>query len=1050
MAYLTGSSRTVVLRLSVSGDWKRQRHVLLPSEEPYGGAAADMAAGAFGCSVSITPFSENVDPGTGLEEHMGVEVTCTTPYGSTDQKLYDVIPIPGTLGHDYSWSGYVEFAVELQQTIEESLVGSSPYWRFSVPDSPFETKELMEDTHKPGGQIRATAVITDANGTHTVEQSDTIATRTSETFGVSASINGPAGEATAGQGGTGNWTWGAPVPQGTGDDVAGLDYPSPSYNYTETVSTAGGNVTAELSSFCQVELTSKRWFVPDPGGLPTGTWFSAPADGEMSTVVYPTKTIDVTGVFRAMDAAYPDSLTARVTGIGAPTGYVDGSGSGTWSVSGTQEAYSVSGTAMGVDEPDLSKSEWEDVEASITTASLSAAGESTLLQRILFRGKQYGGMSVSLADSVNLSSVLSPTIDNSTPGQSSLDWGGELVSLRPYAYADIKFRVVGAADVDLTLHLVPPGTSDLTTAAWKDYLGGAAGDTQTDEYSGDATPTKTWTLNSGPTDGAWVTVRIDLLKPENVSDTTDDQDTLMTEPPRSPRYYGVPLLESVLLDGGGSNTVEFDATAPITLVREETRDEKADYLPTFYAVTQSGTVLSGPWGVSARPTEGFDDSVTTIEYRARRFLQGFVDGHAGIEEYDLYLTQTTTEVATTLNWSLQTIQGLVDRLNGTQGLSSGDYGDVRRYPGVTATVTTPVPGSGCSPTPPALPPASDCLYNAARPAVELWGAGALVDHDTDTWTYGLLIDLGGGEAQVLFDVWSGHPGAKGAQGGYDDTQTLRGAAILRGDAQGVVFDDAGARSSGVTVRLRQTSDSSDRGSDATDADGWYVTGLPFGKGGLAHNVIAESGDNPNVSIGDLLSRHRHRAFFGVAVGGIWLSADISDTLRAARAEVKGGTIHLGFAALPDGSLWSDTDTGIEGARPCLRYRRADRQGGILLVYESDPGGGSLDILRRVTNDEGGSFSVATTVFSGGYQFPCVAISPTGMEHHFAIRDSDSAVRGKVMDPQGNTAIAEFTAVAGAVDADAIAAYERFGFIYLLYRDGGAIQTVRSSDLTTFA
>lgn len=376
--------------------------------------------------------------------------------------------------------------------------------------------------------------------------------------------------------------------------------------------------------------------------------------------------------------------------------------------------------------------------------------------------------------------------------------------------------------------------------------------------------------------------------------------------------------------------------------------------------------------------------------------------------------------------------------------------------------------------------------------------------------------------EFSWSVWEGHYGA-----------------VLNGSGQEVVHIEDGPPEV-------------ERSRVSVNSEEFFRTDGDYGRKGVPQSLYVDDGDTERRNAGN---GGQGRAFFNWHLWRIteskWLSADLSDTLRAARAYVKNGTIRLEFATLPDGSEWSDGDTDLAGERPCVRYRRSDRNGGILLVYEKDSdGSGDKDILRRVTNDEGRTFEGSPiTVFegggSGGYSFPTLAVSPTGMEshfairdsdsairgvvlegqgnvqvgeftavsgveadaiaafisqrtgrvylvyrdgtgihrvysddlvtfggavslfgtgyqlvgcalsptgmeHYFAIRDSDSAIRGVVLDPQGNTAIAEFTAVSGAVDADAIAAYERFGFIYLLYRDGGAIQTVRSSDLTTFA
>lgn len=277
--------------------------------------------------------------------------------------------------------------------------------------------------------------------------------------------------------------------------------------------------------------------------------------------------------------------------------------------------------------------------------------------------------------------------------------------------------------------------------------------------------------------------------------------------------------------------------------------------------------------------------------------------------------------------------------------------------------------------------------------------------------------------EFSWSVWMGHYGG-----------------VLNGVGQEVVHIETGppeVERSRVTV----------------DSEEFFRTDGQYGRKGIPQALYVDDGDTERrEDIG-----RSGRAIFEWHLWRVststWLSADLSDTLRAARAYLKNGTIRLEFATLPDGSEWSDGDTDISGAsRPCVRYRRSDRMGGILLVYETDEDDdGSFDIIRRVTNDEGGSFSLPITVFAAGYQFPTLAVSPTGMESHFAIRDSDSAIRGVVLEGQGNVQVAEFTAVSG-VEADAIAAFvnPRTGRVYLVYRDATGIHRVYSDDLTTFS
>lgn len=179
----------------------------------------------------------------------------------------------------------------------------------------------------------------------------------------------------------------------------------------------------------------------------------------------------------------------------------------------------------------------------------------------------------------------------------------------------------------------------------------------------------------------------------------------------------------------------------------------------------------------------------------------------------------------------------------------------------------------------------------------------------------------------------------------------------------------------------------------------------------------------------------------------WLSADLSPTGRATLAYVTGSSIRLAHASRQDAAYpggWTEVDTGQGGQWPCVRYEGAT--GLLLLAYEE-----SGSIKLRTTEDEGGVLDVAITVFSGaGYKYPALAVSETGLRHAFAY--NGGAVKAKTLDQQGNTVIAEASAIASGVADDAIAAYTRDGRVYLAYRDSGtgAVKVVSSVDGVTFS
>ena len=172
----------------------------------------------------------------------------------------------------------------------------------------------------------------------------------------------------------------------------------------------------------------------------------------------------------------------------------------------------------------------------------------------------------------------------------------------------------------------------------------------------------------------------------------------------------------------------------------------------------------------------------------------------------------------------------------------------------------------------------------------------------------------------------------------------------------------------------------------------------------------------------------------------WLSADLSPTLRAVRAEGDGaGGIRLSFADYT--RIWTDIDTGLMGMRPCARYDRLT--GSVTLVYED-----SGAIVRRTTANEGRTFGGTMTIFSTG-TYPTFCATPTGVTHHFCV--AGGAIKTRILDAQQTEMVASTTVVSSGVADDALAAFERAGIVYLLYRNtSGAIITVSSSDGITYA
>lgn len=325
------------------------------------------------------------------------------------------------------------------------------------------------------------------------------------------------------------------------------------------------------------------------------------------------------------------------------------------------------------------------------------------------------------------------------------------------------------------------------------------------------------------------------------------------------------------------------------------------------------------------------------------------------------------------------------------------------------------------------------------------------DIPTELWYPGLTLYPGCGEIY-----------APSLPGGYGAETWIWGETTLRGQMWGRVVPVGGATlPAGLQVEASRRDSGGatlgPEGSGLVDASGDFKTGAPAtwdeedgGNFSTAHAPVAlppMPETTPDFGVG-LPDRSRGVVYLfwgGQEEAGRWLSADRSQTGRAVRAYLADdGEILFEMGRNPELGAWELVPTGIVEDTPCVRHAR-DAAGTILLVTAS---GGSVKMRATVT--EGRAFSVATTILSGpGYSFPTLLVGRTGLRYYFAVYGS--SIRSVVTDAQGAVVIAQFTAVASGVAADALAALERDGRVWLLYRDtGGNIVQVSSTDGRTYA
>jgi hypothetical protein len=134
----------------------------------------------------------------------------------------------------------------------------------------------------------------------------------------------------------------------------------------------------------------------------------------------------------------------------------------------------------------------------------------------------------------------------------------------------------------------------------------------------------------------------------------------------------------------------------------------------------------------------------------------------------------------------------------------------------------------------------DSFHTNDREALLVYGSGAMYDTG---WDWGQDQEpIGTVVAQMLWDQGEAFPECgdvwNWTTGAYGGPLVLPVAKILRGQAWGLVLD-GDQPVSGETVTYR-TSGGTDKGSDSSELDGYYITGTPWGLSTASHRVHAVS------------------------------------------------------------------------------------------------------------------------------------------------------------------------------------------------------------------
>jgi len=799
-----------------------------------------------------------------------------------------------------------------------------------------------------------------------------------------------------------------------------------------------------------------------------GGWATESNRGSVGYTWRPQRSANVSGVLRAMESAYPSSLTMVRAADGTTF-----SASSAWSDNQTQERYTGSisltrtdrsgGTVEGGSNNTTSAvNTYKAIGYYLDPAALSAAGLDERLRRVQIRCWAWTALTLSHAASVTVDDGSSLTPAGAWAGAWS-GGGGASVSVVSGAihvtgggYAQRTF----SADQNLTTYRYLRARVKASAASAPITL---------------SIGTKVWRGATGATPGTYSDVDFDLSIETNHPDDSDadtlwpvDQTDGISNAAQD--IFGVQRCDTLRFgEMTAGTTYDIDS---VQLVRAST-DSLLDALPAWNRARFSPTgALDEPWPVKEYPDETDTLTGRVTVHACRRGLLALCDGQQSLELPDQrYTAASGGGSAATFVPEWISIADTVAQVNRTNGAAS-------LWPGWSAADAQAAPVGW-----PAEWQTLEWLLNSERPTTEICGGGALADSSGWLYHFGAgAVEIGASAVDVpaqllvdridswipdcgdLFGITGG--GGGGGLGEVIDPEDppaptsgaleVRPAWIGMGGAHGLAVED-GTPLSGQQMDVFDHGSGGEvaAGDGTSDARGYWRSGDPWGKRirlsgavPISDFRVRPTGEaTPEVGIGVWPSRKVNRAsLIGAEADhdGLRPSSDISPTLRLVRAYLRSGTIYLGLAAYPYAAAgWSEINTGISADWVCVRYLM---DGSICLVY--DNGGG---VKRTETRDEGGTFDVSTTIAASGAK-GTLCVSPTGMRFCFW-RDSggSGSIKTRIFDPQWNEVVAATTVVASSVADDSLTAVWRDGMLILQYQDGsGNLIAVTSTDWTTYA
>lgn len=292
-------------------------------------------------------------------------------------------------------------------------------------------------------------------------------------------------------------------------------------------------------------------------------------------------------------------------------------------------------------------------------------------------------------------------------------------------------------------------------------------------------------------------------------------------------------------------------------------------------------------------------------------------------------------------------------------------------------------------------------------ALHLWGGGVLWNGGS-SFTPGCDVEAHDSEpltvyGQALWDEVRGYPeiGDKFNGSSYGGALKLGVAKQLRGQAWGLVSSSVTEEAtSGVMVTLKTDPGGASAGSGGSDAQGFYQTGLPYGKND-DHLVHAGTVDSP---VFEVYNRMRHRRCLLVVNEATGITYVATRDLAHFAAYINAdGYVVTEWS--DNGLVWDEVTQ--EFTAEYVHYWATTRGGVTLWLGYSD----GVKVYKRSSFD-GRTFSEEEEI-ADGTRVIGVALDDGG---HFEYYFDSGDIKGKQYDANDNLIGSEFTAVSGVDDA----------------------------------